>query len=236
MCSDGAAERSRSRHSTGSRRERPENVGRSRDGRRWPHKRSVDLVMILMSDLGNRAPRAPARQFPRRPRARSAFIGCNSDAYSSPIMNHKPTLLLITASSPAIRAVRRSRVLNFQQITMPYLAALTPPEWTVAHIDEDVSPVDPTIAADLVGITFHTPSARHAYDLAAQFRGRGVPVVLGGPHVTLMPDEAQDHADVIFVGEAENLWEQFLEDFKFGRHARRYCYRAARAGRRADGA
>ena len=59
----------------------------------------------------------------------------------------------------------------------------------------------------LVGITFHTPSAHHAYGLAAQFRGRGVPVVLGGPHVTLMPDEAQDHADVIFVGEAEILWE-----------------------------
>ena len=106
---------------------------------------------------------------------------------------------------------------------MPYLAALTPPDWTVVHIDEDVSPVDATIAADLVGITFHTPSAHHAYDLAAQFRRRGVPVVLGGPHVTLVPDEAQDHADVIFVGEAEVLWEQFLKDFKIGRYERRYC-------------
>jgi radical SAM superfamily enzyme YgiQ (UPF0313 family) len=137
-------------------------------------------------------------------------------------MSPRPTLLLITASSPAIRRVRRSRVLNFQQITMPYLAALTPREWTVAHIDEDVSTVDTTIAADLVGITFHTPSAHHAYDLAAQFRRRGVPVVLGGPHVTLVPDEAQDHADVIFVGEAEILWEQFLKDFRIGRHAHRY--------------
>ena len=78
-------------------------------------------------------------------------------------------------------------------------------------------PVDATIAADLVGITSHTPSAHHAYGLAAQFRGRGVPVVLGGPHVTLMPDEAQDHADVIFVGEAEILWEQFLKEFANGR-------------------
>ena len=138
-------------------------------------------------------------------------------------MKHKLTLLLITASSPAIRAVRRTRVLNFQQITMPYLAALTPSEWAVDHIDEDVSPVNPAAVADLVGITFHTPSARHAYDMAAQFRSRGVPVVLGGPHVTLMPDEAQDHADVIFIGEAENLWQQFLEDFKMGRHAPRYC-------------
>ena len=132
------------------------------------------------------------------------------------------TLLLVTASSPAIKRVRRSRVLNFQQITMPYLAALVPPEWTVRHIDEEVSPVDMTSVADLVGITFHTPSALHAYDLAAQFRNRGVCVVLGGPHVTLVPDEAQDHADVIFVGEAELNWPQFLKDFSAGSYARRY--------------
>jgi radical SAM superfamily enzyme YgiQ (UPF0313 family) len=133
------------------------------------------------------------------------------------------TLLLITASSPAIRKVRRSRVLNFQQITMPYLAALAPPEWTVRHIDEEVSPVDVTIAADLVGITFHTPSAYHAYDLAAQFRQRGVCVAVGGPHVTLAPDEAQDHADVIFVGEAELNWPRFLKDFENGSYSPRYC-------------
>ena len=105
-------------------------------------------------------------------------------------MSTPRTLLLITASSPAIRRVRRSRVLNFQQITMPYLAAFVSPEWKVIHIDEEVSPVDLTMAADLVEITFHTPSAFHAYDLAAQFRKRGIPVALGGPHVTLMPDES----------------------------------------------
>lgn len=132
------------------------------------------------------------------------------------------TLLLITASSPEIRRVRRSRVLNFQQITMPYLAALVPPGWTVIHVDEEVSPVDLTLAADLVGITFHTPSAPHAYDLAAQFRRRGIPVALGGPHVTLLPEEAQAHADVIFVGEAETQWPLFLKEFATGTHARRY--------------
>ena len=114
-------------------------------------------------------------------------------------------------------------VLNFQQITMPYLAAFVSPDWTVVHIDEEVSPVDPTIAADLVGITFHTPSAFHAYDLAAQFRKRGIPVALGGPHVTLIPDEAQAHADVILLEEAESHWPEFLKDFEIGRHIRRYC-------------
>ena len=133
------------------------------------------------------------------------------------------TLLLITASSPEIQRVRRSRVLNFQQVTMPYLAAFAPSHWTVLHIDEAVEPVDREASADLVAITFHTPSAPHAYDLAARFRQRGIPVALGGPHATLLPDEAQAHADVIFVGEAENTWPRFLAEFEGGNHRARYC-------------
>ena len=133
------------------------------------------------------------------------------------------TLLLITASAPEIQRVRRRRVLNFQQITMPYLAAFAPPQWRVIHIDEVVSPVDFGLAVDLVAITFHTPSAPHAYAMADQFRQQGTRVVFGGPHVALMPDEAQAHADVIFVGEAESHWPQFLREFEAGCHRQRYC-------------
>ncbi len=131
-------------------------------------------------------------------------------------------LLLITASSPEIRNVRRARVLNFQQITMPYLAAMVPPGWDVTHVDEAVSPVDLDSQADLVAITFHTPSAFHVYEMADAFRSRGIPVALGGPHVTLLPDEAQAHADVVFVGEAEETWPRFLCDFESGTFAPRY--------------
>ena len=131
-------------------------------------------------------------------------------------------LLLITSSSPEIRRVRRARVLNFQQITMPYLAAFVPNNWEVVHVDETVTPVDVSLKVDLVGITFHTPSAYHVYDLATQFRRKGIPVVLGGPHATLVPDEAQQYADVIFVGEAEIHWTQFLRDFEKGHYERRY--------------
>ena len=123
-------------------------------------------------------------------------------------------LLLITASSPGIRQARRSRVLNFQQITMPYLAALTPSDWEVFHVDEEAEGIDFTAEVDLVGITFHTPSAWHAYAIADRFRTRGIPVVGGGPHVTLLPEEAGQHADVIFIGEAEGLWEEFLKGFE----------------------
>lgn len=108
-----------------------------------------------------------------------------------------PKLMLITASSPEIRTVRRSRFLNFQQITMPYLAARAPSNWEVIHIDEEAEEIDWSNNADVVGITFHTPIAFHAYDLASRFRSRGTCLVMGGPHVTLVPEEASQHLDAI---------------------------------------
>lgn len=121
-----------------------------------------------------------------------------------------------------MRAIRRARVIHFQQCTMPYLAALTPPEWDIEHVDEEVEDVDFAGGYDLVGITFHTPSAPHAYAVADRFRAQGTPVVLGGPHVTLVPDEAEQHADAVFTGEVEETWPQFLREFAAGRHATRY--------------
>lgn len=121
--------------------------------------------------------------------------------------------------------MRRSRVLNFQQITMPYLAARVPPGWQVQHVDEEAEPLDGQAEADVVGLTFHTPSAPHAYALAARFRSRGACVVMGGPHVTLLPEEARQHADVIFIGEAEGVWEEFLRGFEARSYRR--VYRAA---------
>ncbi|MGB7761313.1 MAG: radical SAM protein [Bryobacteraceae bacterium] len=99
---------------------------------------------------------------------------------------------------------------------MPYLAARVPRSWHVTHVDEDAENIDWNIPADVIAITFHTPSALHAYDIAARFRSRGVCVAMGGPHVTLLPEEAAQHADVIFIGEAEGLWEDFLRGFEAG--------------------
>ncbi len=105
---------------------------------------------------------------------------------------------------------------------MPYLAARVPPGWQTIHIDEAVEDIDLNIEVDVVGITFHTPSAYHAYDIAAHFKFRNVCVVMGGPHVTLLPAEAGQHADVIFIGEAEGLWEEFLRGFEAGVYRRVY--------------
>jgi len=108
---------------------------------------------------------------------------------------------------------------------MPYLAARVPSGWQVSHVDEEAERIDWGDRPDVVGITFHTPSAPHAYDLAARFQARGACVVMGGPHVTLMPAEASQHADVIFIGEAEGLWEEFLGDFRTASY--RHVYRQA---------
>src|SRR5579884_897828 len=59
-----------------------------------------------------------------------------------------PRLLLITASAPSIRRARRARVLSFQQITMPYLAARVPPHWEVLHVDEEAEPIDWNLRPD----------------------------------------------------------------------------------------
>jgi len=145
-----------------------------------------------------------------------------------------PRLLLITATAEGIRKARRTRFLNFQQITMPYLAARVPADWKVWHLDEEAGKIDSNSIVslnrpDVVGITFHTPSAYHAYAMAARFRASGSCVVMGGPHVTLMPGEAAQHADAIFVGEAEGLWEEFLRAFVAGSYRRVYQRRDAPA-------
>jgi radical SAM superfamily enzyme YgiQ (UPF0313 family) len=105
---------------------------------------------------------------------------------------------------------------------MPYLAGLFPANWRVTHVDEEVEAIDYGARYDLVGLTFHTPCCNHAYEIAARFRARGIPVIMGGPHVTLVPDEAQLYADAIFVGEAERTLPQYLEDFERGTAKRRY--------------
>jgi radical SAM superfamily enzyme YgiQ (UPF0313 family) len=114
--------------------------------------------------------------------------------------------------------------LRYAPLTLTTLAALVPPELEaeVTLVDEGISEIDPAIEADLVGISAITGTAPRSYELAAQFRRRGVPVVLGGVHPTLMPDEAARHADAVVVGYAEETWPELLRDVAAGRMRGRY--------------
>lgn len=106
---------------------------------------------------------------------------------------------------------------QFPPLSAVFLAALCPGHVEVEVVHEQVRRVDPDTAnADLVAITSSTGSAPRMYELADRFRARGVTVLLGGVHVSLLPDEALGHADAIAVGEAEQSFPQMLRDFEHG--------------------
>ena len=108
--------------------------------------------------------------------------------------------------------------LRYQPLTLTTLAAYVPPDMDVEIelIDEGIQTIPDDLEADLVGMTVITGTSKRAYELAEGFRKRDIAVVLGGPHVTLVPEEAQAHADAICVGYAEETWPQLLRDFQAG--------------------
>lgn len=96
------------------------------------------------------------------------------------------------------------------------VAAATPGEWSVRIVDEKVEHLDLGGHVDLVGITAMTPAADRAYEIADAFRARGVKVVMGGIHASMLPEEALPHCDAVVVGEAESQWQVLLSDFLQG--------------------
>jgi radical SAM superfamily enzyme YgiQ (UPF0313 family) len=117
---------------------------------------------------------------------------------------------------------------RFPYLSLTTLAALTPREWEVTLVDESAVALDLSRQPDLVGISLMTPLAKRGYEIADAFRAKGVPVVLGGIHATMLQAEAKEHADAVVVGEAEQLWPQVLADFQARRpqpfyQAQGYC-------------
>jgi radical SAM superfamily enzyme YgiQ (UPF0313 family) len=107
-------------------------------------------------------------------------------------------------------------------LVLPLLAGLTPPDVEVRLVDENVEPVNTNAETDWVAITCMTASAPRAYAIADAFRARRIPVVMGGIHPTVMPDEAALHADAVVVGEAEPVWAGIIADLAAGRLQPRY--------------
>jgi radical SAM superfamily enzyme YgiQ (UPF0313 family) len=129
-------------------------------------------------------------------------------------------IALISPKGPLYRARGGifKKSLRYQPLTLTTLAALIPAELNaqVAVYDEGIEPISDSIDADLVGLTVITGTAKRSYELATRFRAEGKTVVLGGPHVTLLPQEAAQYADAICVGYAEDSWPALLRDFSLG--------------------
>jgi len=107
-------------------------------------------------------------------------------------------------------------------MTLPYVAALTPPGHDLELVDDCYQDVDFDTPRDLVAMTCMSHQSRRAYELAQGFRKRGVPVVMGGFHVSLAPEEALEHVDSIVYGEAEGAWQQLVADAQRGSLKRVY--------------
>lgn len=111
---------------------------------------------------------------------------------------------------------------QMEPVVLALLAALTPENWEITIQDDRMERINYDHPADLVGITAETYTARRAYQIAAEYRRRGVKVVIGGYHPSLWPDEVEEHADAIVVGPAEGVWKTVLEDAEAGKLQKRY--------------
>ena len=153
--------------------------------------------------------------------------------YDAPVTvpRHRPLrLALISPKGPLYRhrGGAFGRGLRYMPLTLPTLAALIPADLDIelTCIDEGIADVPDDLDVDLVGMTVITGTAVRAYELSRRLRfrgrGRGVAVVMGGPHVTLAPEDAAPHADCIVTGYAEETWPRLLRDFVRGEMRSRY--------------
>ncbi len=111
---------------------------------------------------------------------------------------------------------------KLQRVNLPLLAALTPPGHEITIVEESFAPDDLNQDVDLVGITVLTELASRAYQIGDAYRRKGVKVVMGGIHPTVMPEEALGHADAVVVGEAEGIWPQLVSDASAGQMQKIY--------------
>jgi radical SAM superfamily enzyme YgiQ (UPF0313 family) len=132
----------------------------------------------------------------------------------------------LTLVHPCIgrRAGDRSYIRTWQMEPLPpaLIAGLTPRDVEVRFYDDRMEEVPFDEPTDLVALSVETYTARRAYQIASEYRRRGVPVVMGGFHASLCPDEVARHAEAVVVGEAEALWPQVVDDFRHGRPQKLY--------------
>lgn len=122
----------------------------------------------------------------------------------------KRKLLLINPASDAGGNI--SSYMRFPTLSFAYIAALTPSNWEIKLIDENISKYK-SEEADLVGLTSVTYSAPRAYELASHFRKRGITTIMGGIHASILPEEALNFVDAVAIGEIESLWGIIIKDF-----------------------
>ena len=129
---------------------------------------------------------------------------------------HLKRVLLIFPREKGIK-FSNDTLYPFPILGLTLLASLFPKTYEVKIINEVIEEIDFNADVDLVGITALTCVIKRAYAIADRFRERGVKVILGGVHPSLLPDEAKEHADSVFIGEAEGMLDKVIADFESGK-------------------
>ena len=128
----------------------------------------------------------------------------------------KKRLLLINPLSTNRQGLILHSHVIYPPIGLGIVATLTPVNWDVEILDENFERFAYR-EADLVGITALTSSVTRAYELADIYRKKGIPIVLGGIHASMMTEESIQYFDAVVKGEAESVWKQLIEDFEKGK-------------------
>mgnify|MGYP003603796382 FL=1 len=126
----------------------------------------------------------------------------------------------LTLIHPAVgHQGKRPYIRAWQMEPLPpaVLAALTPKDVEIRFYDDRLEDIPWDEPTDLVAISVETYTARRAYQIASHYRRRGVPVVMGGFHATLIPEEVSQFAEAVVVGEAEEVWPLLIDDFRHGK-------------------
>jgi len=136
---------------------------------------------------------------------------------------YKNSVMKVLLISPE-RKRKRDEAFLFKLgfLNLPYIAAITPRDIDVKIVDEAYEAIDFDAKVDLVGLTAQTPVASRAYEIASEFKRRGIPVVMGGVHASMLPEEAIQYVDGVVIGEGEAAWPHVIEDFRRGELKRFY--------------
>lgn len=131
----------------------------------------------------------------------------------------------LTIIHPAIGHKKDERYIrSWQMEPLPAaaIAGLTPKDVEVRFYDDRMEKIPYDEPTDAVAISLETYTAKRAYQIASEFRNRNVPVIVGGFHATLMPEEAERFAEAVVVGEAESVWSEVVDDLRHGTLKKRY--------------
>jgi len=143
--------------------------------------------------------------------------------HTSSLGGVKMKIKLIAPHEQSEENISSAETFKIQKVNLPLLAAFTPPEHEIKIVDEAFAPDNMNKEVDMVGITVMTDLALRAYQIADIYRQRGVQVVMGGIHPTVLPGEALHHADAVVIGEAEGVWPILLSDAASGEMKKLYC-------------